>query len=424
MVGFTSTSILCGLSFNLEELILFRMLQGAFGAALQPMGQATMLDMNPPPRQAQAMAVYSMGVVLGPVLGPTIGGWLTDNLDWRWVFFINLPVGLIAATGILFFMVETKGASPRRFDMFGFIVLSLAVTSFQLMLDRGQMQDWFDSREIWLEASGALFFGYLFVVHVLTTENPFVDLSIFTDRNFLAAAIFIFLLSVMIFGALALLPPLLEGLMGYPVVLTGFVTAPRGLGTMLSMIVSAPILKRFDPRLVVLVGFGFSTYSVWAMSGFSLGMDTSLIVRSGFLQGIGTGLIFVALTVTAFGTLPGRLRNEGVAMFTLIRSMGSATGISILELLTSRAAATVHARLVEGVRPDNPVLARAVPGFDFQSPAVVAGMNAEITRQAVMVSYTDAFWIMFVGSLVSLPLVLLLKPPRRVVAPDPQIHIE
>jgi DHA2 family multidrug resistance protein len=425
VVGFTVASGLCGIASNLDELILFRLLQGVFGSALMPMSQATMLDINPPERHPSAMAIWSMGAILGPILGPATGGWLTDNFSWRWVFFINLPVGIIAFLGISAFLPDARSEERRRFDLFGFAMLALAIGSLQLMLDRGQTKDWFNSTEICVEAASAAFFGYLFLAHTLTADKPFIDLSLFADRNFAVGSVFGFFLGVILFGVLALLPPMLEGLMGYPVVLTGLVTAPRGVGTMISMTLVSPILKRVDARIVVFVGFVIAAASVYRMSGFDLDMDASLVMSSGFIQGLGTGLIFVSLSTMAFGTLPARLRNEGAAMFTLIRNIGSAAGISVLQAMTFREAATVHARLVESIRPDNPALARAAPGFDFEAPAAVARMNAEITRQAMMVSYVDVFWLLFITSVLVMPAVLLLRPPRRANAgEDMHLHMD
>ena len=423
IVGFTVASGLCGLASNLGEIVGFRLLQGVFGAALVPMSQAILLDINPPERHGSAMSIWSMGAILGPIIGPALGGWLTDNLTWRWVFFINLPIGLLAFLGLTFFLSETKSSARVKLDLFGFMMLAMAIGSLQLMLDRGQTKDWFSSLEICIEGACVLFFGYLFVVHTFTARKPFIDLGLFADRNFLIGSIFGFFLGVMIFSVLALLPPMLEGLMNYPVVLTGIVTAPRGVGSLISMMSAGLLMKKFDARILILLGFSLVGYSMYRMSGFSLGMDESLLVTSGIIQGLGTGMIFVPLTTIAFGTLDARFRNEGAAMFTLIRNIGSAIGISVLQAMTIRNTATVHARLVEGVRPDNPVMAQAMPGFDFDAPAQVARLNAAITRQASMVSYIDAFWFLFVLTLCAIPMLLLLRSPKR-AAGDLHIHMD
>jgi DHA2 family multidrug resistance protein len=424
IVGFTIVSGLCGLATGLTELVAFRLLQGVFGAALVPMSQAILLDINPPDRHGSAMAVWGMGAILGPIIGPALGGWLTDNLTWRWVFYINLPIGILAFAGLSIFLSETKSSARMRLDFFGFAMLALALGSFQLMLDRGQTKDWFSSIEICIEGGLALLFGYLFIAHTLTARKPFIDIAIFRDRNFLFGSIFGFFLGVVIFSVLALLPPMLETLMGYPVVLTGLVTAPRGMGTMISMVLVGQLIRRVDARLLILIGFLLAAYSMYRMADFSLGMDESIIISTGFIQGLGTGLIFVPLSTIAFGTLDAKYRNEGAAMFTLIRNIGSAIGISVLQAMTVRNTATVHSRLVEGVRPDNPVLASTSPGFDFDAPVQVARMNAEVTRQASMVGYIDAFWFLFIVTLVAIPMLLFMRKARPAPKGEIQMHMD
>ncbi|WP_454883196.1 DHA2 family efflux MFS transporter permease subunit [Sphingomonas oryzagri] len=424
IVGFTLASGLCGIASNLGEIVGFRLLQGVFGAALVPMSQAILLDINPPERHGPAMSIWSMGAILGPIVGPALGGYLTDNFSWRYVFFINLPIGVLAFIGLFVFLTETKASERAKLDLFGFAMLGLAIGSLQLMLDRGQTKDWFSSLEICLEGACVVFFGYLFVVHTLTARKPFIDLALFSDRNFTLGSIFGFFLGVLIFSVLALLPPMLENLMGYPVVLTGLVTAPRGVGSLISMMLAGRLIKRFDSRLLIFIGFVLAGYSMYRMAGFSLGMDESLMISSGFIQGLGTGLIFVPLSAIAFGTLDARYRNEGAAMFTLIRNIGSAIGISVLQAMTIRNTATVHSRLAESVRPDNPVLAQASPGFDFSVPVQVARMNAEITRQASMVAYIDAFWFLFILTVAAIPMLLFMRKPRQTAGDDLHLHMD
>ena len=303
-------------------------------------------------------------------------------------------------------------------------MLGLAVACLQLMLDRGQTQDWFSSTEICVYAGGLAFFGYLFLTHILTADRPFLDISLFANRNYTIGTLVGFFLFVMLFGTLALLPSMLERLMGYPVVLTGLVTAPRGIGSMVTMGLAGVILKLLNPRLAMTIGFLLTAASLYIMSAFSLDMDARLIIISGFLQGMGSGLIFVPLSLLCFGTLPTNLRNQGTAMFTLVRNIGAAAGISVLQLMTVRASAAVHSRLVEGIRPDNPALTRAAPGFDFGNPSAVAMMDGQINRQAAMTSYVDVFWFLFILTLCAMPLVALLRSPRAAPSPDQQIHLE
>ena len=414
VLGFTLVSALCGLATSLGELVAFRALQGACGAALVPMSQAILLDINPPERHGQAMATFSMGAMLAPIMGPVLGGWLTEDYSWRWVFYVNLPCGILTFLGIAAFLKDTRTHTAGRLDLVGFLMLATAIGSLQLMLDRGQQQDWFASTEIWIEAASAVFFLYAFIVQTLTTHRPFVDFAIFRDRNFLVANMYGFLFGVLLFSVLALLPTMLQTLMGYPVILTGLVSAPRGIGTFVSTMVVGRLTRRVDVRMLIFGGFCMVAFSLHLMSGFSLGMDSSQVVLSGLMAGIGNGMIFSPLATVAFATLDKRYRNEGTAMYTLIRSLGSAVGISVLQTMTSRNSAIVHSRLVEGIRPDNPMLALRSPGFDFQSQASVAGLDALISRQASMVAYLDGYWVLFVTIVLIAPLVVFLRPPPKV----------
>jgi DHA2 family multidrug resistance protein len=423
IVGFTIASALCGIATSLGELVGFRLLQGIFGAALVPMSQAILLDINPPENHGSAMSIWGMGTMLGPIAGPALGGWLTDSFTWRWVFYINVPIGILAFIGLSGFLTETKNAVRTRLDLFGFATLALSIASLQMMLDRGQQLDWFSSLEVCLEGAASLFFFYLFMVHTLTARRPFIDLALFKDRNFVTGSIFGFFLGALLFSTLALLPPMLEELMGYPVVLTGIVTAPRGVGTMVSMVLVGQLIKRVDPRILIGAGLTLAAISTHMMSGFSLGMDEQVVITAGFVQGLGTGLMFVSLTVIGFATLDSRLRNEGAAMFTLIRNIGSAIGISVLQAMTVRNSAIVHSRLTENIRPDNPVIDRSMPSLDFSSVASLARMNREITRQASMVSYVDAYWAMFVLTVAIMPLILLMRGPRK-RDDAPTIHMD
>src|SRR5579871_362450 len=348
IVGFTIASALCGIAQSLPEIVLARLLQGLCGAALIPLSQAILLDINTPQTHAKAMAIWVMGVTVGPILGPALGGWLTDNYNWRWVFYINVPFGVLSFLGLLTFLRET----PRRklrFDFFGFVSLSLAIGALQLMLDRGQLKDWFGSTEICIYAIVAATAFYLFMVHSLTSREPFISPSLFKDRNFLTGNIFIFVVGLVLFATLALMPPLLQELMGYPVVTTGLVTAPRGIGTFVAMFLYSRVSSRLDTRLIIAAGFGLTAFSLWQMTHFDLQMGSSLIVWSGVVQGVGTGLVFVPLATITFATLMPQFRNEGTAVFSLLRNLGSSIGISAVETLLVRNTQTLHASLAAHV---------------------------------------------------------------------------
>jgi DHA2 family multidrug resistance protein len=408
VVGFTVASMLCGFAQSLPQIVLARLLQGLCGAALIPMSQAVLLDINPPAHHTRAMAVWGMGAILGPILGPVLGGWLTENYNWRWVFFINLPFGILAFLGILSSMPETE-IRKSRFDFFGFIALSMGVGALQMMLDRGQLKDWFASAEIWAEAAVMAVAFYLFVVHMLTTTHQrFVSPALFKDRNFLTGNVFIFIVGVVVFATLALLPPLLEDLLNYPVETTGLVTAPRGIGTLLAMFVVGRLAGKVDARLVIGAGFALTAFASWQMTGFDLQMDSSTIVWSGLAQGLGTGFVFVPLAAAAFATLAPALRNEGTAIFSLMRNLGASIGISVVETLLTRNTQILHASLAERISPYSPLLRAQLLGGS-SSLRTLAGLNATVTQQAAMIAYNDNFKLMMLLSLAAIPLVFLLR---------------
>ena len=408
VAGFTVASMLCGLAHSLPQIVLARLLQGLCGAALIPMSQAVLLDINPPAHHGRAMAIWVMGVTVGPILGPVLGGWLTENYNWRWVFYINLPFGILAFLGILASMPETVKAKSR-FDFFGFIALSLAVGALQMMLDRGQLKDWFSSTEIWAEATIAAVAFYLFIVHMLTTtEKRFVSPALFRDRNFLTGNVFIFIVGAVLFATLALQPALLQDLLNYPVVTTGLVTAPRGIGTLIAMFLVGRIMGKVDARLIIGAGFALTAFSLWQMTGFDLQMDSSTIVWSGLAQGLGTGFVFVPLAAATFATLAPALRNEGTAIFSLTRNIGSSIGISVVETLLTRNTQIMHATLGAHVSPYTPLL-RAQLAAGAPTLHTLAGLNATVTQQAAMIAYNDDFQLMMLLSLAAIPLVFLMR---------------
>ncbi len=414
IVGFTLTSALCGVSTSLPEIVLFRFLQGISGAALVPLSQAVLFDINPPENHGRAMAVWGIGVTLGPVLGPMLGGWLTQDYSWRWVFFINVPIGIVAFLGLSAFMPETK-KMLGRFDFFGFATLSLCIGALQLFLDRGEMNDWFHSSEIIIEAFVACVALYYFLVHSFTSSRPFLSPALFTDRNFVMANIFIFLIGVVLFATLALIPPMLQNQMNYPVIFSGLVTAPRGLGTMFGMIVVGRLIGKMDARVIMATGLALTGFSLWQMTNFDLLMGASPIVLSGLIQGFGVGLVYVPLSTVAFGTLPAVLRNEGTAFFNLQRNLGSAIGISVVETLLTRNTQMMHASLAEHITPYNLNSPAVLSSHaDLGTPSGIAALNHILTNQATMIAYLDDYKLMMVLTLAVIPLLIVLRPPVQV----------
>jgi MFS transporter, DHA2 family, multidrug resistance protein len=420
ILGFTLASAFCGMAQSLPQIVFARLLQGIFGAALMPMSQAVLLDINPPERHAKAMSVLAMGVVVGPILGPALGGWLTEQFSWRWVFFINVPTGVLGLFGVLAFMPETRRLKSR-FDFFGFASLSVAIGALQLLLDRGQSNDWFSATETWIEVAAAGLAMYLFIVHVTTTrDEPFVSLALFRDRNFLTGSLFMGVVAAVLFSTLALLPPLLQGLMNYSVELTGLITAPRGVGAMVALFVVPWLMKRFDVRWIIAAGFLMTAASLWQMTGFSLQMDVRYVVYTGVLQGLGLGVVYVPFAAIAFATLPAQLRNQGAAIFSLARNMGSSIGISIVTVLLTRNMQVMHARLAEHVTPFGDGLG-ASSLQAVSSAQGLAQIEAMVRRQAAMLAYNSDFQLLLVLSLCVVPLVLILRPTARGQDAEPTV---
>ncbi len=413
VAGFTIASMLCGTAGSLTEMVLFRLLQGVFGAALVPLSQAVLLDINPREKHGQAMAMWGAGIMVGPILGPTLGGWLTDALNWRWVFFINVPVGIVAFFGIATFLPK-MARRTRRFDLFGFAMLSLFVGSMQMMLDRGEQLEWFSSPEIIFELGLAISALWVFVIHTMTAENPFIDPKIFTDRNFVTGCIFIFTIGIVLLATMALLPPILQRILGYPIVTTGLVLMPRGVGTMISMLVVGRLIRFVDARLLILAGLGLTTWSLYDMTLFTIDMGTQPLIISGFVQGLGLGLVFVPLSTIAFATLAPRFRTDGTALFSLVRNIGSSIGISVVITLLAQNTQVNHAALAEKITRFSSATNSMADRLDMQvtDPTFLSYIDQLINRQAMMIAYLDDFKLMMFVTMAAAPLLLLLKKPK------------
>ncbi len=419
VAGFTLASALCGSATSLAQLVIYRVLQGICGAALVPLSQSVLLQINPRERHARAMAVWGTGTILGPVIGPALGGWLTDDYNWRWVFYINLPIGALATLGILIFMRETRHGRREPFDFFGFAMLSLAIGALQMLLDRGELKDWFGSTEIWIEATIAGLCFYLFIVHTITAiERSFLNRDLLKDGNFVVGTVLMFFIGIILNGTSALVPTMLQDLMNYPVLTTGLVWVPRGVGTMIAMFLVVHLIGRADTRLIILAGLGLTAVSLWEMTGFSLQMGMGPIISTGILQGFGLGFVFTPLSTVTFSTLPRHILTQGTAIFSLMRNLGGSIGIAVVEALLAEKTQIVHSRLIEHLRPDNPLTQAPylMSPFSLTTPIGLAALNAEATRQAAMVAYIDDFKLMMIIIVVALPLLLLLR--RAAFAPD------
>ena len=415
VVGFVIASMLCGLATSLTEMVAFRVLQGVAAAFMNPLSQTVMLDINPPERQAKAMSVWGMGVMVGPILGPVLGGWLTESYNWRWVFYVNLPIG-IGCFAILWALLPSRPVRRRPFDLFGFSLLAIAVASLQLMLDRGQTEDWFQSWEVMIEAMVAISAAWMFAVHLFTAERPMFDRALLRNRNLLTALGFMLVIGVLMMATMALLPPMLQSLYGYPVLDTGLLLVPRGVGIVASMWVAGQLIQRgLDPRVLVGAGLLIAGFSLWEMTGWTLVMGRDHFILTGLVQGVGLGLVFIPLNLIAFATLGPELRTDGSSLLNLFRNLGASIGISVVTTLLAINTQTSHQELGGHVTSTttgliDPAVAGAIGDA---GQGALAMLNAEVTRQAMMIAFLDDFKLMMILTLAALPLVLLLRRPPK-----------
>jgi len=361
IVGFVIASVLCGLAQSLFQIVAFRLMQGFFGAALVPIAQSILLDIYTPEERGSAMALFGISVMVGPVLGPVIGGWLTDHMSWRWVFYINVPIGALAFAGISAFMRADASTGGGRMDWLGFGSLSVTIAAMQVFLDWGAQLDWFSSLEIIIEATVAATAFYIFLVHTFTAKRSFVDPRLFLDRNFTVGMLFIFVVGITYLASMALLTPYLQTLMGYPVVTAGIVMGPRGLGTMACMFVVGRLIGKIDTRLLLLVGLLLTAWATYDMTGWTPAVSQWTIAVTGFtgfIQGAGLGFLFVPLTTVTFATIDPANRGDGTGLYNLSRNVGSSVGISVVSYLLTRNGQVDHAIIGAHVTATNRELAQ------------------------------------------------------------------
>jgi DHA2 family multidrug resistance protein len=409
---FTFASMLCGAAQSLEQIVIFRMIQGAAGAFLLPLSQTFLLDLYPPEKHGATMAVWSMGIMMVPIMGPTVGGYLTEFYSWRWAFYINIPLGGLAMLGIALLLPEGQKQPPIRFDLMGFALLSIAIGALQLMLDRGTTLDWFSSQEIVIEAMVLALAFYLFMVHMFTAPQPFLSRAAFKDRNYVMSLIIAFVAMTVAFATQAIMPTMLQSVFGYPVLTAGTLLAPRGAGGIISMAMCGRLSGRIDPRLLVGSGLVVVALAMWQVAHFNYGISESTIVANGCILGFGTGLIFAPLSALTFSTLNPQYRTEASSMFGLMRSMGGAIGVSTIATMIERLNQENHANLAGFVTPFNAVLHVVAPGLLSQDNVGAVMLNGEIERQAAIISYTDVFRALAyitAAAALFLPLVRLTK---------------
>lgn len=419
VAGFILASMLCGLAQNLEEMVIFRAFQGVAGAFIAPLSQSFMLDATRPSRHPQILAVWGMGIMIGPILGPILGGWLTETANWRWVFFVNLPVGLASLAALVAFLPR-RPQRERRFDLAGFAMMAVALTAFQLMLDRGTQQDWLASPEIWIYLLLSLSATWMVVIHFATAKAPMFERALFADRNFAIALGFMIVIGLVMFAVMALLPPMLQNLFGYGVIDTGIVLMPRGVGILVSMQISGLLMRRgIDARPVVASGFVICAYSLWQMAHWSLEVDEMHVIISGLLQGLGMGLVFIPLQVSAFATLDPKLRTDGSSLLNLFRSLGASAGISWMTVLLGRNIQAGHEELGSNITAasGNLVDVSTIDRFQALGDSAMVLIDAEVNRQAAMIAYVDDYWLMMWITLAAAPLTLLMRKNRAPAGP-------
>ena len=411
VAGFTIASFLCALAQNIEQMVLFRLLQGMAGAALVPLSQSVLLDAYTVEERGSAMAIWGIGVMLGPIMGPTLGAWLTDNYSWHWVFLINLPIGVGTVIGMLLFMEETKRHEHLRFDWFGFIALAVGIGALQLMLDRGEQVGWFGAGEIWVEAIISVAGFYYFFAHSLTTPEPFIRFELFKDRNFVSGCVFMVVIGVVLFGTMALVTPFMQNLLGYPIQTAGFLLGSRGVGTLLTMMVAPRLMRLLETRYLIVIGLLCTGGTLYYMTGFSLDTTQTTIVIVSIIQGIGLGLLFVPITTAAFLTLPGHLRNSGTSILTLVRNIGSSVGISMVIANLTDKTIEMHARLTEQLTPFNDALQMpdVAANLNVHSQTGLALLDGIVTQQAALIAYLNDYKLLMALTLAMIPLVLIIR---------------
>ncbi len=424
IIIFTASSALCGAAASLGMLIAARILQGAGGGALQPIAQAVLMESFPSEKRGQAMAVFGMGVVVAPIIGPTLGGWITDNYSWRWIFYINIPIGVLAVFMANIFIEDPpyiRHQRPGRIDRIGFAFMAIGLGTLQLVLDKGQEEDWFESHLITAAAIFAFVMLLLFVIWELSVKEPIVDLHVLKNRNFSVGTSLMTVLGVVLYGTIALLPLFLQTLLGYPALQSGMAVSPRGFGSIASMILVGRLIGKIDGRYLVMFGFIVLAYSTYLFSDINLTVSASSIIWPNIISGFAMGFIFVPLTTMAMGTLSNEQMGNASGVFNLMRNTGGSLGIAAMTTMLSRGGQIHQAALVQNINPYNPVLQEriqqitgAMPGAgSVESQQAYAAISGQVARQSMVLSYIDNFRMLAFLCLLCVPAVFLFKRVKR-----------
>lgn len=413
--GFVVASAVCGQAQTLFEMILARLFQGAFGASVIPLSQSIMVDTFPADERGKAMAIWGIGIMLGPILGPTVGGYITEHLSWRWVFYINVPIGLINLWMIQRYLRSTRPRVRKRADWLGVVIMAIGIGGLQLVLDRGNQEDWFASNVVLVLTVVSVAALVLFVVRAWRREDSVVHLRILRNRNLATSCFMIFAFGIALFGTIALQPLMLENLLGYPAETVGLVMAPRGLASAVGMFLVSRLITKHDPRGIILAGLVIAASATYLMSTYTLDISPAWIIWPGMFQGLGMGLIFVPLATTAYQTLPREATDQAAGIFNLARTIGASVGISSVSTVVSRTSQMNWNELGGHLSPYNPAVHDwlKLHGSSLHDPVAPRLLASELGRQSAMIGFVDAFYFVTVSIAVLALMVALLGNPAK-----------
>lgn len=415
IIGFAISSALCGMAVNLIQIVVFRTLQGIFGATLVPMSQFILRDTFPKSEQGKAMAIWGIGIMVGPVLGPTLGGYITEYSNWRWIFYVNLPICILAVWMTIRYISESL-RTKQFLDTFGLILMAVGVGSLQYALDRGNQENWFQSNDILISMLISIYCLVFFVIRGLKYPNNIINLHIFKDRNFTLSTLILMIFCITVFGILALQPLLMQNYLNYPVLRIGLDMGPRGLACAVAMFAVSKMIGRIDIRIILITGVLLNVWSAYIMTQFSLDVSEYYFIITAFIQGFGMGLIFVPVSVVALSTLPPSSIAEGSGLFSFGRSIGSSVGISLFSTVLSRMSQSNWNRLGGHLTAQSPPLQNwlAAQHLTLASPTAMPLLADTLGRHSSMIAFVDCFWLSMVLAIISIPLILLLKPPKTI----------
>jgi DHA2 family multidrug resistance protein len=420
--GFTFASVLCGLAQDINQMVLFRLLQGMFGAALVPLSQAVMLDSYSLQERAKAMSIWGMGVMMGPIMGPSLGAWLTETYSWHWVFFVNLPFGIFTVLGLLVFMDETKKNLELRFDWFGFAALAVGIGSLQIALDRGEQLGWLESNEIIAEIIVSIAGFYYFFAHSFTTAKPFIQFAIFKDKNFVGGCVFMAVMGLVLFSTMALSSPYLQNVIGYPIITAGLLLATRGCGTFVAMMLVGRLMRYIEARTLIVSGLSLTCLSLFYMTGWTDQTGVPEIVVLSIVQGFGFGLVFVPLSTVAFLTLPNHLRTDGTSMLTLMRNVASSIGISVVIAQLTEGSRRIYAILSQHINPFNHAMqmpdVRSM--IDLGTDKGRAMADAMVGLQSQIIAFSLDYQLVMIVTACAIPLAIMIGSTKAALRKQAQ----